>query len=85
MSRFTPTDRQRRIGAIKGLIAEYGSIYGYETQRAIVEVLNISASEYYKRLRNPEKWRISDLDALLRVLHIPTAKLVAALYGEPIK
>lgn len=76
------TDRQKRIAAIEGVIRQYSVLYGYETHQSVADFLGMTREWYYQKRKNPEKWTIGELDTLIRVLHIPTAELLTALYSD---
>lgn len=85
MPRIKPTDRVIRIANINSVIEKYKMMNGITTHDEISAILGYKSNNRmsYLRLRkNPEKWTISQIDTLIRVLHIPKWELVSAFYGE---
>lgn len=76
------TDRQKRIASVEGVIHEYRMLYGYKTHNSVMAFLGLKRTAYYKRRKNPESWRVGEIDTLIRVLHIPVSEMLNALYGN---
>lgn len=81
MPKVIPTDRDMADRQTRAVIESAREMQGIDNPK-LIKALNISASEYYRRRRDTDCFRLGDIRRIVRVLHISDEGIVKIVRGH---
>lgn len=81
MPKVVQTDREMADRQTRAVIESAREMQGIDNPK-LIKALNISASEYYRRRRDTDCFRLGDIRRIVRVLHISDEGIVKIVRGH---
>ena len=80
MPKVTPTSREMTDRQTRAVIEAAREMQGINNPQ-LIKALNISPSEYYRRRRDTDCFRLGDIRRIVRVLHLSDEDIVKIVRG----
>lgn len=81
MPKVTPSDREMANRNTRAVINAAKEMQGYGNQK-LITVLNISRTEFYRRQRDTDNYRLGDIRKLTKILHLTDEDIIRIVRGK---